>query len=421
MNSAAGPFRRVVHVMRRFVPTKWGGTESVVFHLAREFERLGIQSPIYATAMFARPGLERIGGVEVHRFPYSLPWWGLSAEARHALELKGGNPLSFSLWRSLAKERGADLLHAHVQHRLGGTVRWAARHLQIPYAVSIHGGHHTLPGEQTAQMLAPTQGKLEWGKIAGWVLGARRTLDDAGVIFCVGRDEYEAMHRERPQQSVHYQPNGVDLPRFTQARPEAFWEKFPQLRGQEILLCVSRVDPQKNQLLLLEAFAALQGAAAKLHLVLIGAEVVENYGAKIRRTIAERGLTARVTWIPGLAPDDPALPAAFRAARLFVLPSMHEPFGIVILEAWAAGLPVVATRVGGIPGFTKDGENILLVADGSAPEMAQAIERIYADAQLAKRLAERGHAVAAAEYDWPAVARRVLELYPRSSSPALQK
>jgi glycosyltransferase involved in cell wall biosynthesis len=416
MTTDPPPFRRIVHVMRRFVPEKWGGTESVVFHLAREFQRLGIESPIYATAMFARPGTETFRGVEIQRFRYTLPWWGLSPAARHALELKGGSPLSLPLLRTLWTDRRADLFHAHVGHRLGGTVRRAARHLGIPYAVSIHGGHHTLPGEQAAQMLAPTRGAIEWGKVAGLLLGARRTLDDAGAIFCVGRDEGDAMRRARPQQSVHYQPNGVDLPRFRDARAADFLDRFPHLRGRRIILCVSRVDPQKNQLMLVRAFARLAPVLPDHHLVLLGAEVVEDYGRQLRAEIAAAGLGERVTWIPGLPPGDPALPGAFLAAEIFALASCHEPFGIVILEAWAAGCPVVATRVGGIPGFTTDGENILLVPDDDSEAMAAAITRLANEPGLARRLAAAGSSLAAAKYDWPAVARNLLSLYPRAKT-----
>ena len=407
------PFRRIVHVMRRFVPEKWGGTESVVFHLAREFNRLGIESPIFATAMFARAGVETVRGVEVHRFPYVLPWWGLSAAQRHALELKGGNPFSWPLLKALRADKRADLFHAHVQHRLGGSVRHTARRHGIPYAVSIHGGHHTLPQAQTESMLAPTRGKPEWGRAVGLLLGARRTLDDAGAIFCVGEDEYTAMKAERPTQAVHYQPNGVDLARFQNARPEDFFARFPELADKALVLCVSRVDSQKNQILLVEAFARLKEALPRHHLVLIGAEVVTAYGEKLRAAVAAAGLADRFTWIPGLPPEDPALPGAFRAASCFVLPSVHEPFGIVILEAWAAGLPVIATRVGGIPGFTTDGENILHIPSGDAAALAAALRRLQEEPDLPRHLAKNGFALAQERYDWPAVARNLLDLYPR--------
>jgi glycosyltransferase involved in cell wall biosynthesis len=124
-------------------------------------------------------------------------------------------------------------------------------------------------------------------------------------------------------------------------------------------------------------------------------------------------LPHRVTWIPGLPPDDPALPGAFRASEIFALSSCHEPFGIVILEAWAASLPVVATRVGGIPGFTTPEENILLVDEGDAPALSAALLRLAQDPGLARHLAENGALLATERYDWPAIAKTLLSLYPQ--------
>jgi glycosyltransferase involved in cell wall biosynthesis len=413
---AKSPPQKIIHVMRRFVPAKWGGTESVVYHLAREFTRLGVESPIYATAMFAKAGSETFGGVQIHRFPYSLPWWGLSKTARHALELKGGNPLSFSMLRALRREKAPGLLHAHVQHRLGGIVRTSARHHGIPYVVSIHGGHHTLPAAQTAQMLAPTRGCPEWGKLAGWWLGARRTLDDAAAIYCVGEDETAAMRRARPAQAVHYQPNGVDVERFATARAESFYEKFPHLQNRRMILCVSRVDGQKNQLLLMEAFARVQRELPDHHVVFIGANVVPDYAAALEKAMQSEALRGHVTWIPGLAPDDPALPGAFRAAEMFVLPSRHEPFGIVILEAWAAGLPVLATHVGGIPGFVTSGQDALLFPSEDVEACAQGLRRLATEPACRETLARRGAEKVRREFDWPVVARRLLDSYPSTSS-----
>ena len=71
-------------------------------------------------------------------------------------------------------------------------------------------------------------------------------------------------------------------------------------------------------------------------------------------------VTERVTLIPGLPPGDPRLKAILHEAELFVLPSLHEPFGIVALEAWAAGLPVVAARTGGLKDFIEEGRTGLL-------------------------------------------------------------
>jgi hypothetical protein len=72
----------IAHVMRRFTLDKWGGTETVVFNLARELIKSGLDSPIFCTDMFAEPGEELIDGVTVRRFRYCFPWFGLTEDAR---------------------------------------------------------------------------------------------------------------------------------------------------------------------------------------------------------------------------------------------------------------------------------------------------------------------------------------------------
>ncbi len=400
---------KVAHVMRRFVPQKWGGTESVVFNLAKAGIRCGIENPVFCTDMFVHPGRTEFQSVPVHRFSYRFPWLFLSKEDQAKLMLKGGSPISFGLFWALLREPGLTLIHAHVQHRLGGIARSVARLRGIPYVVSIHGGYLTLPDEQSRQMQAPFKGKPEWGKIFGWLMGARRVLDDADAIICVGRDEHEAIARCYGDKA-HYVPNGVNTKQFRAAGGELF-RKYARLKaGEKFILCVSRIDYQKNQLLLVRAFARFAVQHPDWKLVLIGAVTVEEYRTRVLEAVKQAGLEDRVILIPGFNPDDPLLPSAYKAADLFVLPTVHEPFGIVILEAWASGVPVIATRIGGIPGFTHDGDDILLFEKDNEQELVEHLTRLADDPALGARL-KRQAAEEVRQYDWEAVAHQIRGIY----------
>jgi glycosyltransferase involved in cell wall biosynthesis len=127
--------------------------------------------------------------------------------------------------------------------------------------------------------------------------------------------------------------------------------------------------------------------------------------------IKELGLTERVTLVPGVRPDDSMLPAAYHAAEVFCLPSLHEPFGIVILEAWAAGRPVVATRIGGIPSFTRNGEDIIHCKPGDTKDLAARLVQVLQDPGLAARIASVGQAKARRDFAWSAIAGRLLDIY----------
>jgi len=403
--------KKVAHVMRRFVPEKWGGTESVVFNLAHVFIREGIESPIFCTDMFSEPGLQSLQEVPVHRFRYVFPWLGLSGTAKEKLRLKGGSPLALGLFFHLLMEKDLSIIHTHVQHRLGGMARTVAKLRGIPLVVELHGGYFTLPQKQVDKMIEPFRGKLEWGKVFGLFFGARRVLNDADAIICVGASEYEQMKVHYPFKDIFHVPNGVDIARFEQADGTAFRAAYNFERTEKIVLCVSRIDYQKNQLGLIRAFADFSASHPKHRLVLIGAITVTAYHEEVLVEIEQRGLSERVQIIPGLTPDDPLLPSAYKAADLFVLPTHHEPFGIVILEAWAAGLPVVANRIGGIPGFTTDHENILLVEPDDEVALAECMGKLADDADLRNRLAIAAQAAVKASYNWTTIAARIREIY----------
>jgi len=402
---------KVIQVPRRFVAGEWGGTETTILQTSRALRAAGEDVGIFTSLALSDRRDELIQDVPVRRFPYSYPFFGLSPDARRDMDKKGGNLLSLSLLAALLREPGVDLLHAHTGKRVGATVRTAARLRGIPYVITLHGGHFVVPEGQMTQMLAPLANTIEWGRIAGMLLGSRRVLEDADAVLCVGGDELAAARERLPGKRVELMPNGVDCAAFANGDAVGFRAAYRIPAERRILLCVSRIDYQKSQLALVDALAALSASRSDLHLVLLGPVTVADYQNRLLERIALLGLGDRVTLIPGLQSDDPLLTGAFHAAELFCLASLHEPFGIVILEAWAAGLPVVASRIGGIPSFTEDGVDVLHAEPGDAGDLAAKIERLLADRELAGRLAAAGRDKARREYDWSVISRRLLGLY----------
>jgi glycosyltransferase involved in cell wall biosynthesis len=407
---------KLIQVPRRFVAEEWGGTETTILQTSRALRARGEDVQIFTSLALSDRRRETLHGVPVRRFPYSYPFFGLSEQARRDMDKKGGNLLSMSLTWALLREPGVDLLHAHTGKRLGASVRTAAKLRGIPYVITLHGGHFVVPESEMQQMLAPAENSIEWGRIAGMLLGSRSVLRDASAVLCVGADELAAARERLPGQRVELMPNGVDCAAFAKGDGGAFREAYGISPDRRIVLCVSRIDYQKNQIGLVDAFADLAARDPKLHLVLLGPVTVTTYRERLLARVAALGLGERVTLIGGLQSDDPLLFGAFHAAELFCLPSLHEPFGIVILEAWAAGLPVVASRVGGIPSFTRDGEDILHADPGSPESLARAMTALLDDPQLARRLAERGRDKAARDYDWQAISAKLSDLYRDLSS-----
>ena len=403
--------RKVFHVVRRFVEEEWGGTESVVYNLADQLENKVEKSPVLGTDMLSTPGEEMMGKVKVRRFPICFPWFGLGDKAKSQLELKGGSPLCLAMFKYLRQQKDVSILHTHTEHRLGGIARTVARMKGIPYVVSLHGGSLTLPQEQAEIMQQPFKGKFEWGKIFGALLGSRRVLKDADAIICVGRDEYELMSKRYPEKDVVYQPNGVSLKTFENASGEVFQEKYNLKPNDKIILNVSHRS-SKNQLALVRAFAELAKSEVNLKLVLIGPVSVQDYLQEIKSEAEKLGIEKQLLLIDGLKPNDSMLANAYKAADVFVLPSKHEPFGIVILEAWASGVPVVASNVGGIPGFTHHKQDILLVDVDDIGSLKESILPLLKEKDLAESLVSSAKEEVK-KYDWSEITDQTLALYER--------
>lgn len=418
--SAAAPRREparatrpwhIVQIPRRFVRSTWGGTETLVLETSRCLRRLGHEVEVYTTRALADSDTELIEGIPVHRFAHFFPYLGLGAHRRAQLDFKGGNPFSAALMAALLRERPLDLIHLHTGKRLGGGARWAARRRGIPYVVTINGGVYDVPPEELESMLAPTRGTLEWGKVLGWWVGSRRVMEDASAIICVGRREQELVEERFPGKRVVYIPNGVDWSRFSRGDGAAFRRRSGIPATDRIVLCVGRIDPQKNQLSLVRLLPRLRALLPGIRVVLVGPTTDASYLERIRACAREIGVEDALTLSGAIGSGSCDLADAYHAADVFVLPSRHEPFGIVVLEAWAAGRPVVASRVGGLPGFMRNGEDGLLVPPSDDDAMVDAVRRLVTDRDLAGRLAAAGERRSRVEFSWTTCTEQLLSVY----------
>jgi glycosyltransferase involved in cell wall biosynthesis len=402
---------KIAQVPRRFVREAWGGTETVVLETAKRLVARGHQTEVLCPNALAQSAQESIDGVAVRRFPYFYPYWGLDAAARDALDRKGGNLFSFSLFRALVQTDGLDLIHLHTGKRLGGIGRTAARLRGVPYVVSLHGGVHDVPADEAATWTAPTRGAFEWGRVLGGLVGSRKVLDEASAIICLSEAERRTIQERHRRARVELVPNGVDVARFSKGNGEAFRQRHGISPRARLLLLVGRVDPQKNQALALTLVGALARRHPDVHLVLAGPTTAPAYAAALEGAIRGRGLRSRVTWLSGLGHASQELVDAYHAADVCLLPSRHEPFGIVALEAWAAGKPVVASRVGGIPGFVENGVNGVLVDPDDERGWFEQVDAILASPARAAALGAGGlHRVRAA-FDWDRITDRLVALY----------
>jgi glycosyltransferase involved in cell wall biosynthesis len=146
-------------------------------------------------------------------------------------------------------------------------------------------------------------------------------------------------------------------------------------------------------------------------LVLAGGCTNEAYGQSLDRQARELGISHRVLITGGLPPGDPRLIGLFQEARAVLLPSVSETFGVVLLEAWAAGSAVISSRTSGASALIRDGENGWLFDLSDPGAFHRTLKLTLLEPGLGARLAESGRQLVINEYDVMSVGRRVKQLY----------
>lgn len=385
----SAPGLRVVRLTSVFEPSEltpaWvrfdpiGGMQNHTAELTRWLDAMGIGQLVLTSRLAGPAGVNRRGqrttvlrtGV---RAPVLRQLWVPSALAS-ALRVPGpvnlvhahaGEDLAvLPVARLVAARHRCPLvvtLHCSLRHTVcGGSPRLAALRL-VGGAVE----HRTVPGADAVITLTPT--------------GARRLAED-GI----------------PSHRVHVIPSGFAPDLFAAPRPDP----FPELARPRIAY-VGRLAAQKGVTTLLDAFARLPEST--------GARLLVVGDGPLRPELEQRAepLGDRVRFT-GFLPHD-RIPAVLQHADVLMLPSVYEELGSVLVEAMAAGLPIVASRVGGIPDLVRDDENGLLAPPGDAAAFAAAVTRVLSEPDTATRLGEAARDTAR-DYTWPALAFRVAEVY----------
>ena len=392
---------KIAHIVRRFTFSEWGGTESVVWNIARQQKAQGLTPEILCTSALDKVGTEVVDGITIRRFPYFYPYIPMPEQDKIALDKKGGNPLAPELMKAL-KQGAFDIFHIHAGGRLANYSLRLAGKLSVPALMSLHGGSCAIPEQEMALMLKPLRHKLSYGGIIDRIFRTRFVPESkADLLLALSMEEVSQLQSRYPGKKVELFPNGI----LHRELPEAgdFRKKHNIPEDKKLLLCISRVDYQKNQKILLELLKKYDDT----HLLLIGPVTAQWYLDEILNEAKNAGISARLTVIPGLPPDSLELLQALKTAYCFILPSRHEPFGIAALEALDAGVPLIAARVGGLRDFLIDGSNALLFDDNDTAGLLEAYRKIEI---LREKLISGGTATAA-EYNWQSISAKLTNIY----------
>jgi glycosyltransferase involved in cell wall biosynthesis len=238
---------------------------------------------------------------------------------------------------------------------------------------------------------------IPWLRLTTEAFLERRHVRRADRVLATSRHSAErlAVDYGLDPELLRVVPEPIDLARWRQALEDA-----PGAPAETpAILCVAHLYPRKDVATLLDALARLPGMS--LHVVGTGPEL-ERLEKQARRL----QLADRVQFLGHVSFE--RLAAEYRRADVFCLPSRQEGFGIVFLEAMAAGLPIVAAGAAAVPEVVADGECGILVEPGNAVALASAIERLLANPDERRRLGAAGRR-RVERYNAPKVAAQFLE------------
>lgn len=329
-------------------PAHLGGVNQVVINLAREMMRHGTFEPIiFVTDWDAvNPVWEVVHGLKTVR-------WRVRPFRAH-MSIK--ERVAYFLWERRFRAAFARFCREHQvaainPHYPGPSVFTldsiigAFDGYRVPLVISFHGAD--LSGIECAPDI----------EIARW---RQLLLRAEGVVVCsdaLGKRVVKVFGDEVVPRVIH---NGLDAAAFVAT------SRTTRLPDQRSILNVAKFEEKKGQDVLVKAFAAIADEYADVDLVLVGA--TDKALTSLKELCIYKGIEGRVHFFPDIPHNQVA--DYFRRATIFALPSRQEPFGIVLLEAGAFGLPVVASRVGGIPEILTDGDTGRLVAPDNPDELA---------------------------------------------------
>jgi starch synthase len=404
---------RAIHLLRKLDPAEWGGTEMAIQRLFEGLRQQGVTPVVYCPRLEQEEAPDPLvsSGYDVQRFKAFVPVLGLSKERRRQLVAVGGNLMSFELVSSLWREDDVSIIHTHALGRIGGIARTIAKQREVPLVVTIHGGVLDLPDQLKQSFNTPIEGGWEWGKLFGLLFQSHRLFKDADAILTCNHKEAALLCEKFPDKRVVVQPHGVPMTVYEPDCRQAARAAFPQIGDRKFLLAAGRIDPVKNQAWLLEQAPEIFRRHPGLMLVLAGPCTDEPYGRLVRQQIEALGLKERVVLTGGLPPNDPRLIGLLQQAEALVLPSLSETFGLIILEAWAAGTLTISSRTSGASALVQSGYDGWLFDLDKPESFHQALEQTLSRPELSKQMAERGAEKVRADYSLDALAGRMRSLY----------
>ncbi|MCP4607488.1 MAG: glycosyltransferase family 4 protein [Planctomycetes bacterium] len=361
---------KIVIIVGRFPPRWLGGMEIATYAVAKQLAQRGHDVHVITTLDKGLQKESLESGFHLHRISYPR------IRILNLLVLYAKAIL-------LIKRIDPDLVHA--QGTLTGSMPLVGRKiLRKPYVVWSHG---------YVDLFIPVKRTI-----------SRWALKNANAVIAL-TDHMKSEIQKICDRDVLVIPNGIDAERFENFSREESRTALQITNQQKVIMFVGTLSWIKGTQYLIEAMNLVRQQEKDVMLIIIGDG---NERQSLEQLVKALGLEGFVTFM-GRVPNQ-VIPEYMAAADVFSLPSLSEAFPLVILEAMASGLPVVATNVRGLSEIIKEEENGFLVESKNANQLAEKILVLLRNVQLRMRISENNKAKAK-EYNEESVVQKLEKVY----------
>jgi glycosyltransferase involved in cell wall biosynthesis len=375
-----------------------GGTGAYVYYLSRELQKLGHN--VHVVARATADSTDTVDGVSVNY-------------------LKGvGSPLT-RYWRyarstvkkleELDKKVGFDVIHANLPLVPSFAIRRGSAKALISTVHSTWRGEaDAIKGGKRGRLNPNEKLMLRFNSLLrSYEKDLMKRSDALIAVSMYTRKELIELY-DIAEEKIHVIYNGVDVQKFKpDGDRDALRRELAVDGEQKVILYVGRLYHRKGLATLLQSMSKVVKRFEDVKLIISGKGFRKN--EENLRGLTERLDIEDYVMFLGYFPDE-KLPDLYAASDIFVLPAWYENFPFAILEAQSTGLPVISTKVGGIPEFLTK-ENGLLVEPSDPEQLAQRIIDLLQNPELARELGRCGRRLIEERFSWPLIADEVVDLY----------
>ncbi|OGX68620.1 MAG: glycosyl transferase family 1, partial [Paenibacillus sp. RIFOXYA1_FULL_44_5] len=382
--------QKILMLSWEYPPRTVGGLSRHVYDLSKNLASLGKEVHILTSHVDGYPNEEVIQGIHIHR---------VKTYQRKRVEFMDWifqlNLAMVDAFRSWGDEGHTfSIIHAH-DWLVASAAETIKQLSKLPLVVTIHATEYG----RNRGIYSEQQKRIHY-------LEENLCAKSDQIICCSSYMQEEIGRLFSPQNAVHMVPNGVEPSLMMISEIELEWRRQFAEPHEQIVFFVGRLVQEKGVHILLESIPEILNRVPAVKFVIAGTGPMSE---ELKRMAAAKNIAKHVVFTGFV--EDQLRNQLFAVSSVAVFPSLYEPFGIVALEAMAAGVPLIVSHTGGLKDIVEHGKTGFTIPPYHASELADHIVKILLDEGLAQSMAQQAYAKVVRHFNWGSIAEQTQSIY----------